>query len=506
MLVSPSIFISPRSLSGVPLTDKRKLTLSSIIVVLAALVLLWQFSAAIFNYARLAGAALDFRYPLDYGEGPLLDQTLRLLDGEQIYKNDFSAPPYTISNYPPLFLLVQAPFARLFGPAYWYGRGLSLFSALITAALIGLTLYTLTGSWLGAAVGGLLLLSFPYDQYWSLLNRIDTLALVFSWAGIFVVVRYFDRRWGIAVGAAFLIAAIYTRQSYALAAPAGAFFFLLGNRRFRKAINLALIVGGVCLGLFLIINLLSSGGFFLNIVSANVNPFFWDTVKNYFETLSKNTYLLLGLIAAFLLAERFGQHSRTWVLALVYLITATASAVTVGKDGSNVNYMYELAAALSFAGGAALVWLGRNPWVRAGLVLGLALQVSMLIQWTHGDFDGRITDKTDREQQVARLFQEVQETDGILLTDEYMGMLPLAGKRIYYQPFEYKMLSEGGLWDDMDFMASIVNHEYSALLLYDPPYWSSYDARWSKRLQSAINASYQVRDRIADTEIWKPRE
>jgi len=487
------------------LADQRKLTFSSVVLTLAVLVLLWQVGAVIFNYARLADLALNFRYPIDYGEGPLLDQTLRLADGENLYKNDFSVPPYTISNYPPLFLLVQVPFAKIFGAAFWYGRGISFVSALITAVLIGLTLYTLTGNWLAAAPGGLLLLAFPYIQFWSLLNRIDTLALMFSWAGIFVIVRYFDRRWGIAVGAVFLIAAIYTRQSYALAAPAGAFFYLVGLRRFRKAINLALIVGGVSLALFLIINLLTRGGFFLNIVSANVNPFFWHTVQNYAKDLFNNTPPLLSLVAVFLLAERFGQRSRTWVLALVYLIAAAASAATVGKDGSNVNYLFELAAALSFAGGAALAWAGRSPWVRAALVLLLALQAGLLLDWVHRDADGRILEKTDNEQQIAQLYQVVQQTDGIILTDEYMGLLPLAGKRIYYQPFEYKMLSEGGLWDDLDFMGSIVGHEYSAVLLYDPPFWSSYDARWSKRLQSAINSSYEVETTIANTEILKPR-
>lgn len=487
------------------MTDQRKLTLTSVVSVLAALVLLWQFSAAIFNYARLAGLALNFRYPIDYGEGPLLDQTLRLADGENLYKNDFSVPPYTISNYPPLFLLVQVPFAKIFGAAFWYGRGISLVSALITAVLIGLTLYTLTGNRLAAGAGGLLLLAFPYIQFWSLLNRIDTLALMLSWAAIFVIVRYFDRRWGIAVGAVFLIAAIYTRQSYALAAPAGAFFYLVGLRRFRKAINLALIVGGVSLALFLIINLITRGGFFLNIVSANVNPFFWHTVRNYAKDLFNNTPPLLSLVAVFLVGERFGQRSRAWVLALVYLIAAAASAATVGKDGSNVNYLFELAAALSFASGAALAWAGRSPWVRAALMLLLALQVGMLVNWLHRDADGRILEKMDNEQQIAQLYQVVQATDGIILTDEYMGLLPLAGKRIYYQPFEYKMLSEGGLWDDLDFMGSIVAQEYGAVLLYDPPFWSSYDARWSKRLQSAINSSYEVEKTIANTEILKPR-
>jgi hypothetical protein len=143
--------------------------------------------------------------------------------------------------------------------------------------------------------------------------------------------------------------------------------------------------------------------------------------------------------------------------------------------------------------------------VRAALVLLLALQAGLLLDWVHRDADGRILEKTDNEQQIAQLYQVVQQTDGIILTDEYMGLLPLAGKRIYYQPFEYKMLSEGGLWDDLDFMGSIVAHEYSAVLLYDPPFWSSYDARWSKRLQSAINSSYEVETTIANTEILKPR-
>ncbi len=160
------------------MADQRKLTFSSVVLTLAVLVLLWQVGAVIFNYARLADLALNFRYPIDYGEGPLLDQTLRLADGENLYKNDFSVPPYTISNYPPLFLLVQVPFAKIFGAAFWYGRGISFVSALITAVLIGLTLYTLTGNWLAAGTGGLLLLAFPYIQFWSLLNRIDTLALM----------------------------------------------------------------------------------------------------------------------------------------------------------------------------------------------------------------------------------------------------------------------------------------------------------------------------------------
>ena len=52
---------------------------------------------SLFEYARLAGG-VGLPFPLDYGEGPMLDQTLRLAQFENIYRNSFASPPYTVSN------------------------------------------------------------------------------------------------------------------------------------------------------------------------------------------------------------------------------------------------------------------------------------------------------------------------------------------------------------------------------------------------------------------------
>ena len=48
--------------------------------------------------------ALGYRYELDYGEAPLVDQAVRLAAGETIYQPDLTVPPYTISNYPPGYI------------------------------------------------------------------------------------------------------------------------------------------------------------------------------------------------------------------------------------------------------------------------------------------------------------------------------------------------------------------------------------------------------------------
>src|SRR3712207_132485 len=74
--------------------------------------------------------AVGYRYSLDYGEGPLLNQALRFARGQGIYAIPGKEPPWTISNYPPLYPLLESAAAWVFGPAYWYGRLISLVSAL----------------------------------------------------------------------------------------------------------------------------------------------------------------------------------------------------------------------------------------------------------------------------------------------------------------------------------------------------------------------------------------
>jgi len=93
------------------LWNQKTLTLPRILFILALLLLVARLGISLFEYARLAKAALVFPFPLDYGEGPILDQTLRLAHFENIYRNSFASPPYTVSNYPPLFQLIQVPWA-----------------------------------------------------------------------------------------------------------------------------------------------------------------------------------------------------------------------------------------------------------------------------------------------------------------------------------------------------------------------------------------------------------
>jgi hypothetical protein len=52
----------------------------------------------------------------------------------------------------------------------------------------------------------------------------------------------------------------------------------------------------------------------------------------------------------------------------------------------------------------------------------------------------------DQEREVRQLSRIVAEAEGPVLTDEHMGLLPLNGKRIRFQPFEMTQLSRDGSW------------------------------------------------------------
>jgi hypothetical protein len=133
----------------------------------ATAVLLLAQSWALMLFLRHGWDALTFPFPLNYGEGPLLDQAVRLANFEGIYSSDLTRAPYTISNYPPFYLLVQAPFVWLFGPELWYGRLISLASVGATGPLRALTLFTLTRDRIAAMAAGLTFPAIPYVLRWS---------------------------------------------------------------------------------------------------------------------------------------------------------------------------------------------------------------------------------------------------------------------------------------------------------------------------------------------------
>jgi len=486
--------------------NEKTLTLPGIILSLVLLLLVARLGTALFEYAQLAGIALAFPFPLDYGEGPILDQTLRLAQFENIYRNSFASPPYTVSIYPPLFQLIQVPFAWISGPAFWYGRLISILSAVGAAGLIGLILHTLTGDRIAAAIGGLTLVAFPYLLQGSVLNRVDALALALSLGGLYATVRWPSHRQGPWVTGLLFTAAAFTSPRYVLAAPLTAFVWLWHLEHRREALHLAAIVTGSCLGVFLSLNLITQGGFTLNTVLANLTSFSWYPVTGYWLNLYLNAgYLMIGCLS-FIVIERMGEATRSWPLVVPYCLGAALMTLTAGMPNASANDLLEAAAALSLASGAFIAWSGESYWLKALLVFVLAIQINVLIDWSRRDYIPAFMNRVADTRELEQLAEYIGEAGDPILADEYMGLIPLDGRRLYFQPFEYKQLQAADLWSESPLIDSIQREEFSVILLYEPLEWNAITVRWTPEVRNNIYAHYRLADTLARTFVYRPQK
>jgi len=449
--------------------------------------------------------AIPYRYSLDYGEAPLVDQAMRLASGQNIYYADISKQPYTISNYPPLYVTVIAGSVKLFGPSQTFqaGRIISALSTWIASVCLAFIIYKVTRDHFAAAGAGLTFLAFPFVLYWSPLLRIDMLALALSLSALCVLVLepFSTRR--LALSAVLLVAAIYTRQSYALAAPLAAFVWLLA-RDWRQALRLAALVGGLSLALFFILNGLTRGGFYFNIVTANVNEFTLDQLKFNWERFREAALLplVIGVLSLFLVP----RWNPLWTLAAPYLVGSALSAITIGKVGSNVNYLLELCAALSLAAGVLIAW--SRVYIplyslRAALLILISFGVLKMINTTVKDYTWDLRERLAASSDLSQLETLVAEMPGAILADEYMGMLTLQGRPLLIQPFEVTQLAHAGKWDQTALLNSIKNKEFEAIIIYDRPWLNE---RWTPEMLEAINRSYRLVDVVADNKVYKAFE
>ena len=479
-------------------------------------------------------SAIAYPYSMDYGEAPLVDQAMRLAAGQNIYRADISSPPYTISNYPPLYIAILAISVKLFGPAstFLVGRIISALCAWIAALCIYLIIYRSSRDRFAGLSAGFIFLAFPFVMYWSPLLRIDMLALALSLGGLCILTWKPDSLPHFITASLLIVAAVYTRQSYALAAPMAGFLWLLA-RDSKQAIRFAALVGGSTLVFFVILNVWTRGGFYYNIVTANVNEFKMDSLKYHWDRFREIALILLlvggaSFFLPFVLSR--GENSESsvepeskskvaslrrflsqrlnplWTLTTPYLIGAVISAATIGKIGANVNYLLELCAALSLAAGAVVAWSRAYLSVytlRAALLILLALAIGRMMHFSLEEYTNDLRDRQLALRELNDLESLVKDTSGPILADEYMGMLTLQGRSLSIQPFEVTQLAWAGKWDQTPLLTSIKEKEYAAIIIFDRP-WAN--ERWTQEMFDAIDESYALSDIVAGNRVYVPYE
>ena len=200
----------------------------------------------------IAIAWIHLRSPaeLDYIEGPIMDQIVRVARGQPLYvAPSLSFVPLA---YMPGFTFLAALPARLFGPAYWEPRLISVIATLGIAALCFVATRAESRRWaLAAAAAGLYLIGYRfaggghYD-----VARPDSLMVFLALAGI-ATLRFTTGRGGAIASAMLMTAAFFTKQHGLLFAAGAMGHLALNDRRRVLPFALTLVLG--CGGGFLVL-------------------------------------------------------------------------------------------------------------------------------------------------------------------------------------------------------------------------------------------------------------
>ena len=346
-------------------------------------------------FARHAVQVLSYRYPLDYGEGPLLAQAELLHAAASLHQlyGPLDQAPYLVVNYPPVYLLTTLLTSTLAGNLLLAGRLVSLVSALTcVAALMILTTddrRPTTGERRFPCFRLVIVLAFlalPIVREWALLMRVDMLGVALGLWGLVALRAQFrvqssefriqsskfkvqssEFNIGVAalepgsapdprplnsepwhnvwlvVSALLLTASLFTKPSL-LAAPVAAVTWLL-LRDWRRGILLA---GMLALFGSVVFGWLAAGShFFEHVVVANANAWQADLAVRFWRgqlAVHGPLFAAGALSLAVAIHQRRGQADRLRALAvpLAYTLVGALGAAGVGKVGAYLNYFLEL--------------------------------------------------------------------------------------------------------------------------------------------------------------------
>ncbi len=333
-------------------------SLNRLLLIAALSVLLFSFAVYVVYAANL------IRFPFDYdqGEGFELVDTIMFSQGRFPYQ-DTNVYPFYSSNYPPLFHVIAAPFVWLFGTAYWYGRLLAFLITLVGAAAIGYAVYRDGRHRWIALLSGLAFLASNTIYHIGPLFRQHMTMVVFETLAVVVLAHANDiedrgaRRRTLFAGLALVMAAGYTKQ-LALATAVAVFAFLF-IRQPRRAvvwgIGFALVGGAI----FLWMNVATSGQWWLQTITANVNTYYPDQTEGLFRLWFSLHGFLLVPAALYAVYELYFDRLSIYTL---WFVAAVGIAFLSGKWGAGDSYFATSIAALCILSGLFASRTLRRSW------------------------------------------------------------------------------------------------------------------------------------------------
>ena len=472
------------------LNQNVRLALTRLFSVLAWIVLSIGFVIFLVNALRY----IFYPLPLDYGEGVVLNLA-NLIHKYGNYFFDIHNYPCVHGAYPPIFPWLASLFVGPYPSQFMGGRIISF----LAAVLIGLILYLIffnKSSLSNRKYPLIFALTFfipSFVDYSSPLMRVDTLAIFFSVLGLYLFARY-DKagspwRW---LAVILFILAFYTKQN-AVSAPlaVGAFLLLRNRRDFAKFITLYLTP---LLVIFYFINWQTGGQFYTHLVT--LTKFIPLNIFNLPLYYLPFVFYSIGfLIIIFRYYKSVLAHQLYWL----YFVFNMIFLVTVAKPGAGFNYYIEPFISLLIVFGLVFMQIiPTTPLSRACLLYGIfVFQLLLLFPYKLAVdlLNNPILPPGHRERAVVN--QYVQASAGPVLSEDW-GYLLINGREAFYEPFQFSMMSNYGLWDESNMVRQCEAGKFSLVIAG----WRIFN---SKGLAACLERYYSLVDKVGHYQIFRPR-
>jgi len=363
---------------------------------------------------------LSRSYLYECGEGYNWLLAQRVSQGISLYQNVNESIAPVLVPYFPVYFLVCGGLTTIFGSSLLIGRLVSIVAIIIVAFFLYKIVNLEVKSRVGGIVAAVLVFCIPVVQIWTVVYRVDTLALMFAIIGIYLALKFKESRkilWSVPL---FLLA-ILTKQS-AIAAPLAVGIYLLIKERKLLYWYLGVLLGG--LGIILLsLNLATDGQFLLHtIFQAGSAPLTleWGQWVVWAVILGN---LGLFLVSLGYLGFQIYRHKGVHLLLIYPVIAALVLGIASCKLGSYINYGLELLIACCILSGIVVgrleLW-GREPrkiskrsfMVAVGIFLLLLLNQSAIPR--HGE---------NTEIVYQDVSEYIQETPGPIISEDMVFLL-----------------------------------------------------------------------------------
>lgn len=444
------------------------------------------------------------RFQYDYEEGNILNAISRILHGATPYPNPHALPSILNPYGPAAYYLLAIP-AKLFGVVFLYPRLMILACAIAVAVLLAIEIRRQSGlTFLGAAFA-IVFLAIPNVQQWMWLLRVDVLGLAFTAAGLVVFASELRTRGEeprtLFPALFFAIAALV--KITLVAAPAACLAALVLRRRYRDASRLTLLtfaIFAVVMGAFA---LATHGAVLTDVFFTHPDPF---SLRVYTQGLTSMMVAAWPLVLLAGLAVTRDIAQRRFSPAVLWLVFATATAVTAGKLGSNTNHFVEWNAALCLAAGIGLLEIRRSFITAAAPAAGLiAVAIVLALQPSFA------AEPVNRE--CAAAYASARDQKGDILS-ENIGALVLGGKEVWVSnPYVLAQLVEHAGWSDAALVEMVRRRRFAAIYThYDylgiPSYLAHGTERESPEFLRAIADNYDASSGFACQDmgtVYRPK-